>query len=110
VLNKIDRLEDKRRVSEMKRSVPLCMGISALHGENIQALCLMIEDVLSQGAQDVDVLLPKDRMDLVNLAYQNGLVQDVQFKTRGIHLKASLPLKVAGMIRLLAIDKSEELC
>jgi len=34
------------------------VGISALKGENIQQLILTIEDVLSQGSVDVDIVLP----------------------------------------------------
>ncbi len=47
VLNKIDKLEDRQRLEEIKRDVPYCIGISALKGENIQQLFLMIEDILS---------------------------------------------------------------
>jgi GTPase len=98
VLNKIDKLEDRRRLEEIKRDVPFCIGISALKGENIQKLFLLIEDILSQGAVDIDIVLPSNRMDLVNLAHSQGQVHEVKFLAKGIRLKASLPEKVAGVL------------
>ncbi len=96
-LNKIDKLDDRKCLEQMKREVPYCLGISALKGENIQQLFLLVEDILSQGAVEIDILLPANRMDLVNLAYRQGQVQDVKFLAKGIHLKASLPAKTAGL-------------
>jgi GTP-binding protein HflX len=105
VLNKIDKLADRKRLDEFKKGIDHCIGISALKGENIQRLFLMIEDILSQGAVDVDIVLPANRMDLVNLAYAQGQVHDVQFLNEGgIRLKASLPAKTAGV--LTRIDKA----
>jgi len=98
VLNKIDKLEDRQRLEEIKREVPFCIGISALKGENIQQLFLMIEDILSQGAVDIDIILPSDRMDLVNMAHAQGQVHEVKFLAKGIRLKASLPAKTAGLL------------
>ena len=69
------------------------IGISALKGENIQQLFLLIEDILSQGLVDIDIVLPANRMDLVNLAHGQGQVHEVKFLAKGIRLKASLPAK-----------------
>jgi len=98
VLNKIDRLEDRDRLEEIKREVPFCIGISALKGENIQQLFLMIEDILSQGSVDIDIVLPSDRMDLINLAHAQGQVHEVKYLAKGIRIKASLPAKTAGVL------------
>jgi GTP-binding protein HflX len=106
VLNKIDRLEDTRRIEEIKRIVPYCIGVSALHTENIQKLFLLIEDMLAQGAVDIDIVLPADRMDLVNLAHGQGVVHEVEFLAQGIRLKASLPPKTAGALVPKRIDKA----
>jgi len=102
VLNKIDKLQDEQRLQEFKRSIPHYVGISALSGENIQKLFLLIEDILSQGSEDIDIVLPANRMDLVNLAYAQGQVHEVKYLAKGIRLKASLPAKAAGAF----IDKA----
>ena len=101
VLNKIDKLENSQRLREIKRDDPLSIGISALKGENIQQLFLLIEDMLSQALVDVDIVLPANRMDLVNLAHRQGQVHEVKFLAKGIRLKASLPAKAAGAITSL---------
>jgi GTP-binding protein HflX len=98
VLNKIDKLEDLERLEGFKRNADHVMGISALSGENIQQLLLLIEDLLSQDSVEVDIVLPEDRMDLVNMAHKQGQVHEVEFLSGGIRLKASLPAKIAGQL------------
>ena len=105
VLNKIDKIEDRHRLEEIKREVPFCLGVSALKGENIQHLFLMIEEILSQGSVGVDIVLPANRMDLVNLAHSQGQVHEVKFLAKGIRLKATLPAKTAGALIPNRIDK-----
>ena len=98
VLNKIDRLEDRHRLEEFKKESSFTIGVSALKGENIQKLFFLVEDLLSDGSVDIDLVLPASRMDLVNLAHSQGQVHEVKFLAKGIRLKASLPAKTAGMI------------
>ena len=98
VLNKIDKLEDRGRLGQFKKNGGDAIGISALKGENIQQLLLLIEGVLLQDTVDVDIVLPADRMDLVNLAHRQGQVHEVTFLETGIRLKASLPAKLAGAL------------
>lgn len=106
VLNKIDKLQDRDRLEEIKRDVPFTIGISALKGENIQQLLLLIEGILSQGSVDIDIVLPANRMDLVNMAHAQGQVHEVKFLAKGIRVKASLPAKTAGALSLKRIDKA----
>ena len=105
VLNKIDKLEDRKLVEEFKRGRDHCVGISALKGENIQQLLLTIEDILAKGSEDIDLVLPSNRMDLVNLAHRQGQVLEVKFTSHGIRLKASLPAPLAGVLNSSRIDK-----
>lgn len=100
VLNKIDKLEDRHRLEELRKAMPFSVGISALKGENIQQLFLLIEDRLSQGLVEVDIVLPANRMDLVNMAHSQGQVREVEYLAEGIHLKACLPAKFAGSLEL----------
>jgi len=106
VLNKIDKLDDRQRLNEIKREVPYAIGVSALKGENIQQLFLIIEDILTQGSVDIDIVLPANRMDLVNLAHSQGQVHEVKFLAKGIRLKASLSAKTAGALTSKRIDKA----
>ncbi len=98
VLNKIDQLEDQARLLEFKKKGVMSIGISALKGLNVNALLLLIEEALSEGEIDIDVVLPASRMDLVNLAYAQGHVTEVKYLSKGIRLKATLPVKTAAVI------------
>lgn len=101
VLNKIDQLKDEDRLSDGAfKHLPVDghIGISAMSGQNIHALLLKIEDMLSENSVEVDVILPAARMDLVHMAHKSGQVHEVSFTPQGIHLKASLPAKEAGII------------
>ena len=66
----------------------------------------MIEDILSEGSVDLDIVLPANRMDLVNMAHGQGQVHEVKFLAKGIRLKASLPAKTAGALISKRIDKA----
>jgi len=98
VLNKIDKLEDQKRLKEFKDDHPWIVAVSALNGQNIQSLLLTIEEALSEQTQELDVLLKSNRMDLINLAYAHGQVLQVDYGAQGIQLKAILPAKIAGQI------------
>jgi GTP-binding protein HflX len=93
-------------LEEIRREVPFCLGISALKGENIQQLFLLIEEILSQGSVEIDIVLPANRMDLVNLAHSQGQVHEVKFLAKGIRLKASLSVKTAGVLTSKRVDKA----
>ena len=58
----------------------------------------MVEEMLEGDSIEIDCLLPANRMDLVNLAYAQGQVKDVQFLPEGIRLRAVIPAKIAAAI------------
>ncbi len=98
VLNKIDQLDDQDRLFEFNKKGTMSIDISALKGLNINGLLLLIEEALSEGEIEVDVVLPASRMDLVNLAYAQGHVSEVKYLSKGIRLKATLPVKTAALL------------
>lgn len=65
----------------------------------------MIEGILSQGTVDIDIVLPANRMDLINLAHSQGQVHEVKYLAKGIRIKASLSAKTAGALTSKRIDK-----
>lgn len=102
VCNKIDQLTEPKRLDEFISQGVKTIGVSALKGQNIQQLLLLVEDFFSSSEVAVDVKLPADRMDLVNLAHQHGKVREVKFLATGIRLKAHLPLPIAATIERAA--------
>lgn len=98
VCNKIDMLEDKTRLQEFPKTVKHIAAISAKTGQNMHQLILQIEDIFSEGEVDVNIKIPSDRMDLINLAHKHGKVLEVKYLATGIRLKAKLPAKIAATI------------
>lgn len=103
VLNKIDKFEDQKRFNEFTQDHNWLSAVSALKGQNIHSLLLTIEEALSQRSKEVEVLLESGRMDLVNLAYAQGQVLNVDYTAKGIRLHAILPAKTAGLLLKEAI-------
>ena len=96
VLNKMDRLTEKKSLDVFKLNFkdPIC--ISGLTGENIAELIDRITDLLSEEIISMDVDIPLDRMDLVNLAHREGQVHQIEYKPESVHIKVSLPVKIAA--------------
>ena len=105
VLNKIDRLESKAVLRELKLTFTNAVAVSALSGENIPGLLEEIAQQLSSLLETVEVALPLDRMDLVNLAHKEGHVNVITYDSDAVRLSASLPKKFAGLLQKFSIRK-----
>jgi len=79
VLNKIDKVEDKQQVADIACHFEKPVLISAKTGESVNILIGVVEEELSATMVRVDVLLPTNRMDLVNLAHKEGQVISVEY-------------------------------
>lgn len=99
VLNKIDKVEDKNLIAQLKHNFKNSVAISALTGEGIPDLLDKISEQLSFLLEKVDVSLPLSRMDLVNLAHKEGQVHSVSYDPDTIRLSVSLPQKLVGLFR-----------
>ena len=99
VLNKIDKLDDPSRLDELNLSVKNPVAISAKTGQQLPLLLKKIAGQLAASFQTVDVVIPIHRMDLVHLAHKEGQVFSVEYQSDTIHLKAALPMKLAGLFR-----------
>lgn len=105
VLNKIDCLPDKSVVAEWRHSFKNPVAISALSQENISGLLDEISRQLSFMMEKVNVALPLDRMDLVNLAHKEGHVHRISYDRDAVRLSVSLPQKFAGFLRKFSLKE-----
>lgn len=96
VLNKIDKVEDRASLAAVSVHFPNSVLVSGLNNENIDALLDRIEAMLSNGMVEIDVKIPMDRMDLVNLAHKQGKVIDIKYLSKTIRIHANLPQKIAA--------------
>lgn len=96
VLNKIDKLDDKEWLKGYQKNFDHAVCISAETGENISELLDKISEILSSLIVEIDVEVPIDRMDLVNLAHEEGAVYSVKYYAKTINIRAAVPKCIAG--------------
>ncbi len=98
VLNKIDKLEDKSWLQRIKKDFPNCVEISALEKEGIKQLLGKIEEKLSSLLLIVDLAIPINRMDLVDMIYKEGEVFSINYTSEHVEIQANLPVISANRL------------
>ncbi len=91
VLNKIDLLEDKLWLEQLKGEFINAVAISAKSKENLDTLLKKIQDNFMERMVNLEIMVKHARMDLVDLFYRQGKVEDIQYLQEGVKLKVSLP-------------------
>ncbi len=108
VLNKIDQIEDPKILEKLTKDYENAVCVSAIQEQNIEALKEKIKEVLSFLFIEVDVCLPMNCMNLINLAHQEGEVYAVKYYADTINLRASVPASIAGKLQKVHIAKENE--
>ena len=91
VLNKIDLVEDKVWLARVESEFPGAVSVSAKLKQNLDVLLVKIQESFSSRMVRADILVKHARMDLVDLFYRQGRVEDIQYLQKGIKVKLSLP-------------------
>jgi GTPase len=93
-LNKIDLLADP---SELDTSLyPNAVPVSALNRTGLGALREKIAEVLAASMEPVEVVIPFDRGELVELFHRRGRVEREEHKEEGTLLVGRLPRSLRG--------------
>ena len=95
VINKAD-VADPDAVATLLRREPHAVVVSARTGEGIDELMLAIEADLPQLMEEVDLVIPFNRGDLISRAHTQGDVINVEHDERGTRLQARVPQALAG--------------
>ena len=103
VLNKIDKLEDKDFLESLLNTYENAVCISALNGDQLSDLLEKISEMLSSLVIDMQVVIPINRMDLINLAHQEGQVFSIKYYNDSIYLHAAVSPKLAGQLQKVAL-------
>lgn len=91
VLNKIDLLDDQMWLEKLKGDFPNSLAISAKLKTNLDLLLAKIEENFSARMLKLEVLVPHQRMDIINLFYRQGKVSQIKYLQKGIGVKVNLP-------------------
>jgi len=90
-LNKIDLLQDQSWLERQKTDFPNPLTISAKLKQNLDLLLEKIQENFSDRMTALELMIPHNRMDLVDLCYREGKVEKVEYLQKGIKIKLSLP-------------------
>ncbi|MCL2491689.1 MAG: GTPase HflX [Coriobacteriia bacterium] len=93
VINKADLISEERK-AELTNDHPGAVFISALVGDGLEALREKIEEICVESQPPVKVMIPFDRGDLVQLAYDAASVSEESYTDEGTTLvvQASQPV------------------
>lgn len=93
-INKAD-IADPDVVAMLLRREPHAVVVSARTGAGLDELMLAIESDLPHPFQDVDVLVPYSRGNLVSRAHEQGDVQEIGHEEGGTRVRARVPERLA---------------
>lgn len=97
-LNKADLLNDEMWLSKLKENFDNSVVISAKTKQNLNILLEKIQENFVGRMSRVEILIPHSRMDLIDLFYREGKVEEVLYLEKGIKVKANLPRILADKL------------
>jgi len=100
VLNKIDKVGNEDFVNETAKKFDNAVCISAAQKLNIDELLNTIEQKLAHLVVFIDVHLPFNRMDLVDLVHRQGEVESIEYLPESIHIQAQVPAHIAAQFEV----------
>ena len=90
-LNKIDLLDDKMWLEKLKADFVNPVAISAKLRQNLDFLLKKIQENFAARMVNLEIIIPHSRMDLVDLFYREGKVEQIRYLQKGIEIKLNLP-------------------
>ena len=78
------------------REFPNAVEISALKGEGLGRLLTQVEEILEDQMAQVDVLIPYDQGELVDLFHRRGLIEKEEHTEYGTHIAGLIPRELVG--------------
>ncbi|RLD06104.1 MAG: GTPase HflX [Chloroflexota bacterium] len=91
VLNKIDRLQDPDGARQSLEDFPNAVAISALYGKGIDDLLNIVKKYLYERYTSMEVELPYDEGALIALFHEEGHVERVENKYKGVIIQGRIP-------------------
>jgi len=100
VLNKIDKVRDMNYIKRLKKEFKNSIEVSALTGSGIAGLVDRIQELLSGLVTEIEIEIPNNRMDMVNLIYENGRVSYREDRPDSVYLEACVSLRLKDFLSL----------
>jgi len=97
-LNKIDLITDPAWLNKLLRDFPDSVAISAKLNQGIDKLLEKIQGNFQGSMLAIKIIIPHSRMDLVDLFYRKGKVEEIDYQQKGIKISVNLPKDIAHKI------------
>ncbi len=107
-LNKIDRLPQSETVSLPMNEFPDSVAISARTGAGIEPLLARIEGVLEEQMVRLDVLVPYNLGELVDLFHRRGLIELEEHVEAGTRIRGRIPRVLEGRFHDLTVTAQND--
>ena len=91
VLNKIDRLHDPSTAKKMVANFSRAVAISAVTGEGIGEMLVLLKQALFETFSPVSVQLPYQQGNLISLFHQVGQIEKMENGRKGVSIKGRIP-------------------
>ena len=105
-LNKIDRLPEGERSSDLLGEFRNSLAVSAAQGIGLDKLLLKIEAILQRSMISVKVKLPYHEAELVALFHRHGSVEWEEYSEEGTTIKGFLPERLWDVFRGYLVGKT----
>jgi len=80
---------------------PNSVAISALTGEGMESLLARVEEMLEAQMARLDVLIPYELGELVDLFHRRGLIELEEHTETGTHITGRMPRELVGPFHAL---------
>ena len=98
VLNKIDQVSDPDYIKRLRKEFRNPVIVSALTGDGIASLIDEISKLLSALVTEIKIEIPNNRMDRVNLIYENGRVNYREDRAESVYIEATVPVRLKDLL------------
>ena len=92
VLNKIDQIDDHKKIQNLNFEFPNALFISALNSLRIEELKLKIVEFMEKNYKTVDLKLPYSNSKNISLIQNSTFVISRKYKDEYLHIKAKGPI------------------
>lgn len=106
VFNKIDLLEDAVAIASIKAQYPKALFISIKTGAGIDALLSLMEASIGGYGENLKLLIPYDRYDVVHQLYELGAVSSEENTDDGIVICGYIPSRLMKLIEVYIVKKN----
>lgn len=98
VLNKIDRIEDPRRLEQLQARYPQAVPVSAFTGEGGEKLAIAVSDALSKSFSDVEIEAEVGNGKLVAYLATHGEIVSKRYGDERLFVHCRIPTAHLGRI------------